>query len=446
MMASDPAASASDVEWFPVLRAGIALLNFGGRDESGHHDLQLDKWQPRKAFAAIDTRTSNRERPEGAIRVAGSGGSHSAAPVPAGGLWGLRPWLELFDQASSGARLDRRGFLIFQVVFWTASSLSLLILLATFYPSSMALAIVPGRILIGVVLSILLHRSYSGRTLLGVRGRSRFCWIIALNAGVAVISSAMVTGLVYLGLPELPSDAPFVSVLVARLISLLTWNTAYFGVLLVKEHHAARLDASDARLAARAGELAQLRSQINPHFLLNSLNSVVAERRDPGKVEALVLSLAGYLRFSLQQGPGLAPLGRELDALENYLQVEKIRFEEMLEYHVLADIAARAHEVPNALILPLLENAVKYGQLTSPPPLRLTISACIEAGEMVILVANSGRWMESGSSNGTGIGLANLRKRLELLYCGTARLEVSAGGSRVEVRVRFPADFHPLIL
>ena len=110
-----------------------------------------------------------------------------------------------------------------------------------------------------------------------------------------------------------------------------------------------------------------------------------------------------------------------------------------------AAAAARAHQVPNALVLPLLENAVKYGQLTSGWPLRLGISARLEAGEMVIGVANSGRWMEPGISGGSGIGLANLRRRLELLYGGRARLEVIEGDGHVEVRVRLPADFYPLL-
>ena len=379
------------------------------------------------------------------IRESGVSGSRGAAPAPVAGSWSWRPWLELFDQAATGARLDARGFLIFQGFYWTGATLSLVILLATFYPCSAGVAIVSGRIAIGVGLAVLLHRIYISRRLQRASGWSRLCWILAVNAGAVVTSSATVAGLISLGLPELPSESPFWSVAVARAISLLTWNVAYFGVLLVKEYHAVRLEASEAMLAARAGELAQLRSQINPHFLLNSLNSVVAEKGDPGKVESLVLSLAGYLRFSLQQGPGLAPLGRELDALENYLQVEKIRFEEKLEYQVVAAAAARAHQVPNALVLPLLENAVKYGQLTSGWPLRLGISARLEAGEMVIGVANSGRWMEPGVSGGSGIGLANLRRRLELLYGGRARLEVVEGDGHVEVRVRLPADFYPLL-
>jgi LytS/YehU family sensor histidine kinase len=234
-------------------------------------------------------------------------------------------------------------------------------------------------------------------------------------------------------------------VAVSRVISLTAWNLAYFGVLLLKEYHSVKLEASEARLAVRAGELAQLRSQINPHFLLNSLNSVVAEKADPGKVESMVLSLAGYLRFSLQQGSDLAPLGNELDALEDYLKVEKIRFEEKFEFEVEAESAARDHKVPNALILPLVENAVKYGRLTSEWPLRLRIHARVESGCLNIEVSNSGRWVDSADSAGSGIGLSNLRKRLKLLYPGNATLRIDAHDSLVCVRLSLPIDLVPLL-
>lgn len=356
----------------------------------------------------------------------------------------MRRWLGLFDHASSGTRLDFRAFWIFQAVFWAVSAVSLTILLNTFYQLDELPSIVAGRTLTGVILAVILHHVYLGPYLREMGVWWKFCSIIALNAAVALVSSAAWVGLMAVGFPELPSDDPFSSLVVPRGFSLLCWNTAYFGVLLFKEYHAVRLEASEAKLAARAGELQQLRSQINTHFLLNSLNSVLAEKDDPAKVESLVLAVAGYLRFALQQGPGLAPLGCELAALEDYLKVEKIRFEEKLEYEVVADAAARSHEVPNALVLPLLENAIKYGQLTSAWPLRVCISASIEAGCLVIEVANSGIWVKPGGSGGSGIGLANLRKRLHLLYGGKAELREVIADSRVRVSVRFPVDFHPV--
>jgi LytS/YehU family sensor histidine kinase len=196
----------------------------------------------------------------------------------------------------------------------------------------------------------------------------------------------------------------------------------------------------------RLAEARRLTAQLNPHFLLNSLNAILAEKNNPAMVEAITQSLADFLVFSLRQGSGLAPLGTELHALESYLAVEKIRFEERLEYAIAADETARAVAVPTALVLPLLENAIKYGQATSPLPLRLHISARLDPDSLVIEVANSGTWVEKGDLSGAGIGLANLNRRLELFYPGLARLDrlpVSAG--EVRLRITLPASSAPLL-
>lgn len=116
-----------------------------------------------------------------------------------------------------------------------------------------------------------------------------------------------------------------------------------------------------------------LRARINPYFLFNARNAILAEAAKPQRVIAITHSLADYLRFSLAQTSGLHPLGDEVDALESYLRVEQIRFEERLEYGFSVDEAARCQVVPGALVQPLLENAVKYGPRTSQWPLRLAI-------------------------------------------------------------------------
>ena len=120
--------------------------------------------------------------------------------------------------------------------------------------------------------------------------------------------------------------------------------------------------------------------------------------------------------------------------------MEKIRFEERLEYTLEADEAARSRPIPGALIQPLLENAIKYGQRTSPPPLRLAIRAHNHAdGTLSLVVENSGQWVDPGTNDSTGIGLSNLRRRLELGYHGRASLTTEATAGIVRVRVELPA-------
>ncbi len=216
------------------------------------------------------------------------------------------------------------------------------------------------------------------------------------------------------------------------------WSVFYFGINYWLDTEDARLRLAQAEAAARSSELQLLRSQVNPHFLFNALNSIMAESEDPVVVHDLTQALSDYLRFSLQQRGDIQRLGVELDALENYLRVEKTRFEEDLEYSIEADATARHALAPIALVQPLLDNAIKYGQHSPIRPLRLTISAILNHDLLTIGVANSGNWITPGTVGSTGTGLANLRRRLQLLYEDAASLKVEAGEEKVHVTVQLP--------
>ncbi|MEI6872185.1 MAG: histidine kinase [Verrucomicrobiota bacterium] len=194
-----------------------------------------------------------------------------------------------------------------------------------------------------------------------------------------------------------------------RWISLVAWSLLYF---IAKQtlHNRALVQAN------RITQMEVLRAQIHPHFLFNALNSIVAEAKNFEKVREITLSLADFLRFSLQAREGLEPLELELKALENYMRVQKVRFEERLDYKIDAEPAAAACLAPAFLILPLLENALKYGQLTSPLPLRVYVAASVRGKQLKIAVKNSGRWIEPIPAKSLISGIANLKKRLALLY------------------------------
>ena len=186
-------------------------------------------------------------------------------------------------------------------------------------------------------------------------------------------------------------------------------------------------------------ELALLRYQMQPHFLFNALSAVMAVSDNKEKVEELTQSLADYLRFCLsKKNDDYSPLGEELDAMENYLHVEKIRFEENLQCRIDADEEARGFVVPRQLVQPLLENAVKYGQQTSPMPLSIRIEARLAGDRLHLTVENTGSWVEPSASSGMGIGISNLRRRLELLYGGRASLTHEHPPERVCALVTLP--------
>jgi len=189
-------------------------------------------------------------------------------------------------------------------------------------------------------------------------------------------------------------------------------------------------------------ELALLQYQMQPHFLFNALTAVMAVSGDRAKVEELTQSLADYLRFSLSKSDDDAsPLGDELEALENYLQVEKIRFAENLNYRIDADDETRTKSVLQHLVQPLLENAIKYGQQTSPMPLSIVIQARRDGDKLQLLIENTGSWVEPSASSrdrGMGIGISNLRRRLLLLYGDRANLTYEYSSQRVRAIVTLP--------
>jgi PAS domain S-box-containing protein len=204
-----------------------------------------------------------------------------------------------------------------------------------------------------------------------------------------------------------------------------------------------RRRAEEAQRLFVQAQLEALRYQINPHFLFNVLNSLAAlAGSDPGRVPGLIARLSGYLRSTLAaRESGLVPLAEELEAARSYLSLEKVRFEENLVVSVCAPDALHDAMIPELLIQPLVENAVKHGMRTSPMPLHIDVS-CREAdGSVEIMVSNTGRWIKEGAHEGNGdggVGLENIRRRLSLTYGGRSRLHIHEKGGRVRVTVEIP--------
>jgi len=219
-----------------------------------------------------------------------------------------------------------------------------------------------------------------------------------------------------------------------RSLTLLFWLLLYFSIKSFVRH-------SEIAREFRRSEIRLLRSQVNPHFLFNALTTIMAVRKDEEKVALVIQSLADYLRFSLAQeevDQSRHTLGQELDALENYLEVERIRFQKNLEACMDITAEARAARVPSALVQPLLENAIKYGQQTSQLPLCISITGCLSEDKLHIAVENSGHWVQSDPTRSFGIGITNLRKRLHLLYGDEAQLSFDNSESAVKVQVSIP--------
>lgn len=213
----------------------------------------------------------------------------------------------------------------------------------------------------------------------------------------------------------------------------------------------------DARISARLGEekarLEVLRYQLNPHFLFNALNSVCAQIiREPVSARSMVVRLADFCRLTLHrpEEEAATTVAQELKLLRAYLEIEKARLAESIEIEISSDPAADAVPLPPFLLLPLVENAVKYGAATSEERVAIRLAVRGEpGGALAIEVANTGVWLEPGahSAPSHGIGLENLRQRLARYYPSAHEFAVSAAAGWVTVRVRLLAplreDPHP---
>lgn len=222
----------------------------------------------------------------------------------------------------------------------------------------------------------------------------------------------------------------------------LSWSAIYFAIRYWDDAQRRERDALAAAAAAREAELKMLRYQLNPHFLFNSLNSAAAlARSDPRRAERMLTQLSDFLRYALASAkPPDVSLREELDAIGAYLAIEAVRYEEKLTVRMDVAAAAEAFRVPGFLLLPLVENAIKYGMATSTPPLVLDITARVdECGTLRLEVVHTGRWQESPVTRGVGVGLENVQQRLTAAFGAQQRLEVFEQGGRVHAVIELAA-------
>jgi hypothetical protein len=238
--------------------------------------------------------------------------------------------------------------------------------------------------------------------------------------------------------------APVLDNTVYNTLTLVAWSTLYVGLLYRDMLQAQRDRALRAAAEARDAQLRMLAYQLNPHFLFNTLNSLRAmidEDRD--RARDMVTELARFLRYALVDRPlHLAPLEEEVAAVRGYLAIEAIRFEDRLDVRVEVTPAAAECRVPAFLLNPLVENAIKHGRPPHPgAPLRVRLRAGVLAGRLEIVVENSGTLDERAAPDRSrgGVGLRNVRERLEHHYPGTHRFALEAGASLVRVIIDIPA-------
>ena len=197
------------------------------------------------------------------------------------------------------------------------------------------------------------------------------------------------------------------------------WNLIYFSIHLVENYRKSQINNLELEAAKTEAELNSFKSQLNPHFLFNSLNSIRAlVDEDPEKAKSAITTLSGIMRNFLSSGRmSLISLKEEMDLVEKYLTMEKIRFEERLDLNIDIESAVMDTQVPPLMIQTLVENGIKHGISKLKAGGSLSISGKAVGSTCQIIIRNSGQL--KSNQNG-GIGLANTHKRLDLIFEGDA--------------------------
>jgi signal transduction histidine kinase len=199
---------------------------------------------------------------------------------------------------------------------------------------------------------------------------------------------------------------------------LLGWSLIYFGIKYWVRMSEETARADKASLMAQSAQLKMLRYQLNPHFLFNSLNSILALIDEDKKAsKEMVSELAEFLRYTLLNKDSIeTSVRQELEAIRHYLSIEKKRFEEKLEVRYETDPLTEEIMIPSFVLHQLVENAVKYGIKTSTVPLKILIRTSLSGNDLEMTVCNTGSWItpsENRIRESTGTGLENIRLRLD---------------------------------
>lgn len=219
-------------------------------------------------------------------------------------------------------------------------------------------------------------------------------------------------------------------------ILILFWNAIYFTFHFFQKSRNQEVSNLELTASNRESELKNLRSQLNPHFLFNSLNSIRAlVDIEPAKAKTAITILSNLLRQSLMVGKeNMVTVEQELDIVRNYLDLEKIRFEERLNIHWEIDDSLISKEIPPFSLQMMAENAVKHGISNLKEGGNVIVSIIRTDFGFSLQIKNSG---ELGTKTDLGVGIQNIKQRLQLQFGTNATYSLLQEGEHVVAKIEF---------
>ncbi len=260
--------------------------------------------------------------------------------------------------------------------------------------------------------------------------------MVVYHLGAGVLATALWVALARVAASALAIggrlDAEIPHLIVVGLMLYLLSVALHYSALAVEASRQAAIDAREAELRA-------LKAQINPHFLFNCLNSITAlTTSDPGRAREMCIRLADFLRNTLGLGERESvSWHEELDLAQAYLDVEQVRFGSRLHVEVDVDEACAECQVPPLILQPLIENAVKHGITTLVEGGTIHVRSHVRNGMLEVSVEN-GFDPESPTPRRSGLGLRNVRTRLERRFGPAARLAAQTQENRFRAEFAVP--------
>ena len=300
----------------------------------------------------------------------------------------------------------------------------------------------------GVATSLILRWIYRALLQRRASGWTLAATAMAASAGGALVwnvAGARMVALVAPGIEErgtvIRASLDRVDSTVYYVLVLLAWSMLYLGITHYRALQAERERSLRAEALAHEARLRALRYQVNPHLLFNTLNAIstlVVERRT-ADASRMIARLSDFLRVTLD-GPEHeeVALANELEHLACYLEIERVRFADRLTVRFNVDETLWAARVPNMILQPLVENAVRHAVSRREEGGAIIISATGGQGVLRLAVTDDGPGLAGAATDGQGIGLVNTRARLAHCYGDAQQLELVSlpnGGTRAEMEL-----------
>lgn len=231
-----------------------------------------------------------------------------------------------------------------------------------------------------------------------------------------------------------------ISNLVSSSLVIVLWSVIYFSVNLFNQAQRMRVEKYRLESAYKDAQLRVLKSQINPHFMFNSLNNIRALMlEDVHKSREMLTRLSELLRYSLAYGKTkTVSLGDELEITRNYIALNTIQFDQRLQHTFNIEPECLNYRIPPMLIQMLVENSIKHGISQIPEGGKITVRVAQDEEYLSIEVANTGSLNRRNTAESQNIGLKNIQERLTLLYGKNAKFTLYESDGKVFANINIP--------